>query len=79
MKENSTLKLTKEEQKVLKSFKGNTVFLSYLDKVGDWICDVRNGNYTVETRNLVYKVIKEHLIDKIKLNSVINRPNDDFE
>lgn len=73
------MNISKDEKKVLRSLSENTVLMNYLDRMEDWICDIRNGEHTIETRGLVHKIIRECLIDKIKLNNVVNRSDDDFE
>lgn len=62
---------TLEEKEALRGLKENTHFLRYLEKVINYTCDIRNGEYSDEARNLAYRTLKESLLDQIRLDNPI--------
>lgn len=54
---------------MFKQLRDHSHFIDYLERLESWICDIRNGDYSEETRKMTSKIIKNNLLDKLKLQN----------
>ena len=60
--------MTQQDNKMFQQIKNNSQFVDYLDRLESWICDIRNGDYSEETRKMTKEIIAKHLIDNMKFS-----------
>lgn len=53
--------------------------VAYLKQVQDHVADIRNGNYTNETRVATIETIQKLLVDKLHtMSGVVNKDKDNY-
>lgn len=57
-----------DKNRILKQIRSISGIKEVFADIENKICDIRNGDYTQESRQLALKILKDELIDKVNLS-----------